>query len=193
MQPVSLRLNIQLLHAHKIKHAAIAMQPMSLDYSMQPLPCTKHQTRGHCHATNITKLKHAAVAVHTIPNMQVLLLNQYHSAKACHCCHAIQPISLTQSMQLLPYTQYQTCICCNATNITQLKHAAIAMHTQYQTCSHCHATNIAELKHATVAMHTIPNMNCCYATNITRLKHTAIAMHTKPSMHLLLCNQCHSS
>ena len=160
---------------------------------MQLLPCTQHQTCDRHHATNITKLKHAAVAVHTIPNMQVLLLNQYRSAKARHCCHSIQPISLTQSMQLLPCTQYQTCSCCYATNITQLKHAAVAMHTQFQTCSHCHATNIAELKHATVAMHTILNMNCCYATNITWLKHTAIAMHTKPSMHLLLCSQCHSS
>ena len=134
---------------------------------MQPLPCTQHQTCGHCHATNITKLKHVAVAVHTVPNMQVLLLNQYHSAKARHCCHSIQPISLAQSMQLFPCTQYQTCSC-------------------------CHATNIAQLKHATVAMHTIPIMNCCYATNITQLKHTAIAMYTKPSMHLLLCTQCHS-
>ena len=159
---------------------------------MKLLQCTQHQTCGRCHATNITELKHAAVAVHTIPNMQVLLLNQYHSAKARHCCHAIQSISLTQSMQLLPCIQYQICSCCYATNITQLKHAAIAMHTQYQTCSRCHATNIAELKYATVAMHTIPNMNCCYATNITQVKHAAVAMRTIPHMQSLPCKQCHT-
>ena len=133
---------------------------------MQPLPCTQHQTCSRCHATNITKLKHAAVAVHTIPNMQVLLLNQYHSAKVRHCCHSIQPISLTQSMQLLPCTQYQTCSCCYATNITQLKHV-------------------------TVAMHTILNMNCCYATDITRLKHTAIAMHTINYLYMYVASLYH--
>ena len=127
----------------------------------------------------------------------------------------MQPKSPSLNIQLLHAHEHWACSCCYATNITQLKHAATAMHTQYQTCSHCHATNIAELKHATVAMHTIPNMNCCYATNITRLKHTAIAMHTKPSiccyatnitqvkhaavamctiphMQLLPCKQCHT-
>ena len=120
-------------------------------------------------------------------------------------------------MQLLSCTQYQTCSCCFATNITQLKHAAIAMHTQYQTCSYCHTTNITELKHASVAMHAIPNMNCCYeqpislssniqllpciqnraciycyATNITQVKHAAVAMCTIPHVQPLPCKQCHT-
>ena len=111
---------------------------------MNLLPWRQYQTCRCCYATNITQLKHADVAMHTILNMHVLSCSQYHSAQACSCCYAhhnkhavvaMQPISLSQSMQLLPCTQHQTHGCCHAANITQLKHEAVTMHT-------------------------IPNMNC---------------------------------
>ena len=124
---------------------------------MQPLAC-----------------KDESVAMKTVPNMQVLLCNQYHSAKARSCCHAhntkhacvaIQPISL------------RSLSCCY---VHSNKHAAVAMQpvslsqsmqllpcTHHQICSRCHAANITQLKQEAVAMHTVPNMNCCYATKIT--------------------------
>ena len=126
---------------------------------MNLLPWRQNQTCRCCYATNITQLKHAAVAMHTILNMHVLSCSQYHSAQACnqyhsaqacscyyahnnkHAAVAMQPVSLSQSMQLLPCT-HQTRGCCHAANITQLKHKAVAVHT-------------------------IPNINCCYATKIT--------------------------
>ena len=132
MQPVSLSLNIQLLHAHKIKHATIAMQPISLSKSMQLLPCIQHQKRGRCHTTNITKLKHPAVAVHTIPNMQVLLLNQYHSAKAV-------------AMLFSQYHSPKACSCYHSHNI---KHAAVLCNHYYsaKACSRCHAHTISNMQ-----------------------------------------------
>ena len=116
-------------HAHRCCYATNITQ-----LSMPLLPCTQCQTYRCCYATNITQLKHATVSMHTIPNIQMLLCNQYHSAKTCCCCHAHR--------------------CCYATNITQLKHAAVAVHTipktqpllcsQYHSakaCSCCHVHN----------------------------------------------------
>ena len=93
-------------------------------------------------------------------------------------------------MQLLPFTQYQTCSCYYATTITQLKHAAVAMHTQYQTCSRCHATNIAELKHPTVAMHTIPRHDLLLCNQYHSAQaYSRCHAHTISNMQPLPCNQ----
>ena len=89
-------------YVHNNKHAAVAMQPVSLSQSMQLLPCTQHQIRSHCHAANITQLKQEAVAMHTTSNTQPLPCSQYHSAKhEAVAMHAIPNMN-----------------CCYATNIT---------------------------------------------------------------------------
>ena len=55
---------------------------------MHLFPCRQYQICRCSYTTNITQLKHAAVVMYTIPNMQLLLCNQYHSAEAHSCCHA---------------------------------------------------------------------------------------------------------
>ena len=58
----------------------------------------------------------------------------------------MQPISLGSNIQLFPCIQNQVCICCYATNVTQVKHAIVAMrtipHMQLLPCKQCHTVYI---------------------------------------------------
>ena len=125
------------------------MQPISLSQSMQLLPCTPYQICRCCYATNITQLKNATVAMHTIPNMN-----------CCYATNITQLKNATVAMHTIPNMN-----CCYATNITQLEHTAIIMHTkpsmhlllcnQYhtsKTCSCCHVHNTTG---ETIAMQTM--------------------------------------
>ena len=168
-------------HAHNTKHTDVAMQPILLSHNMLLLPCTQMLLCNQYHS--------AKVAVHTIPKTQPLPCSQYHSAKACSCCHAHNT-----RHELLLCNQYHfehTAIACTQKPSMQLLlcnqyHLAKNMQLlpcTHQTRSYCHATNITQLKHAAVAMHMISDMNCCYATNIKQTQ--TIAMQPISNVQLL--------
>ena len=85
--------------------------------------------------------------MHTISNMQLLLCNQYHSAKACSHCHAHTILN----MQPLPCKQYRWAKACNCYHAYDTKHELLLCNQYHsaRTYSYCHAY---KTKHASVAM-----------------------------------------
>ena len=146
--------------------------------------------------------------MHKIPNMQVLLCNQYHLAKACSCCCAHNTKHELLLCNQYHSAKYQTCSCCYA---TKTKHAAVAMKpislslkmqlllcTQNQACSCCYEINITQFKYAAVAICTVPHMQplpckLCHTVYIRIYRHVHMLPSHKYSSKFLwsnLCNFC---
>ena len=154
--------------AHNNKHAGVAIKPISLSKSTPLLPF---------YSANITCPNHAVVPMHIISNMQLLLCNQYHSAKACSRCHA----HTISNMQPLPCNQYRSAKACNCCHAYDTKHELLLCNQYHsaQIYSYYHAY---KTKHAIVAtqpmslklnVQLLPyaqyhTCNCCHANNVTQ-------------------------